>query len=232
MGAGNSSSVVAQRVPGLLLLWMLYAAVFFPSIIYANSPANATIPILDEKGLSGWEEERFKGKTSYKIVELGGDQVSEAVSRASASGIYKRQAVNIKDYPYLNWRWRIENKLDTGNEMEKSGDDYVARVYLLIDGGLRFWNSRAMSYVWANQSEAGSIWDNAYAGDSVIMFALKSAKDPTGTWLHEKRNVYEDLKTVFGEEIATVDAVAVMTDTDDSNSTALTYYADIFFSAE
>ena len=116
--------------------------------------------------------------------------------------------------------------------MEKSGDDYAARVYLLIDGGLLFWNRRAISYVWANRSETGSVWDNAYAGDSVKMLALKSAKEPTRTWLHEKRNVYEDFKAVFGEEIATVDAVAVMTDTDDSNSTALTYYADIFFSAE
>lgn len=116
--------------------------------------------------------------------------------------------------------------------MEKSGDDYVARVYLLIDGGLLFWNRRAISYVWANQSEADSVWDNAYAGGSVIMLALKSANDPTGTWLYEKRNVYEDSKMVFGEEIATVDAVAVMTDTDDSNSTALIYYADILFSAE
>ena len=64
------------------------------------------------------------------------------------------------------------------------------------------------------------------------MFALKFAEDPTGTWLHEKRNVYEDLESVFGEEITSVHLVAVMTDIDDSNSTALTCYADIFFSAE
>lgn len=64
------------------------------------------------------------------------------------------------------------------------------------------------------------------------MFALKSAEDPTGTWLREKRNVYENLKSVFGEEITSVHVAAVMTDTDDSNSTALTCYDDIFFSAE
>lgn len=64
------------------------------------------------------------------------------------------------------------------------------------------------------------------------MSALKTAEDPTGTWLHGKRNVYEDLESVFGEEITSVHVVAVMTDTDDSNSTALSCYADIFFSAE
>lgn len=207
-------------------------AVLFSAVVSGDSLTNNIIPVLNEEGLSGWDEEKFKGKTLYKVVELEGEQVLQAVSRTSASGIYKRQTVNIKDFPYLNWRWRIESRLNTRDEMVKSGDDYAARVYLLIDGGLFFWNRRALSYVWANQSLAGSVWDNAYAGESVRMFALKSAKDPTESWLYEKRNVYEDLKAVFGEEITSVDAVAVMTDTDDSNSTAITYYADIFFSAE
>lgn len=43
------------------------------------------------------------------------------------------------------------------------------------------------------------------------MFVLKSAEDPTVTWLHEKHNDYEDLKSVFGEEISSIHAVAVMT---------------------
>jgi hypothetical protein len=47
-----------------------------------------------------------------------------------------------------------------------------------------------MSGLISRQPAAGSAWDNANAGDSVKMFALKTAEDPTGTWLHEKRNVY------------------------------------------
>ncbi|HDH15310.1 MAG TPA: DUF3047 domain-containing protein, partial [Gammaproteobacteria bacterium] len=56
--------------------------------------------------------------------------------------------------------------------------------------------------------------------------------DATKKWLTEKRNVYEDLKKVFGKEISTIDAVAVMTDTDDSGSKAKSYYSDIFFSVD
>ena len=232
MESSYCHGMVAFRMPARALPFILYLTVFFSSAVFGEALSNDIIPVLNEKGLSGWEEERFKGKTTYKVVELEGEKVLQAVSRTSASGVYKRQTVNIKDYPYLNWRWRIESRLNTGDEMAKSGDDYAARVYLLIDGGLLFWNRRALSYVWAKQSLAGSVWDNAYAGESVRMLALKSAKHPTGVWLYEKRNVYEDLKAVFGEEITSVDAVAVMTDTDDSNSSALSYYADIFFSAE
>ncbi|MEX1333133.1 MAG: DUF3047 domain-containing protein [Arenicellales bacterium] len=54
--------------------------------------------------------------------------VLQAVSRSSASAIYSSQTVNLKDYSYLNWRWRIDSRLDTGNEKVKSSDDYAACV--------------------------------------------------------------------------------------------------------
>lgn len=223
--------MVSGRMPGILDWRMLVMIVFSPIVFAGSSSDNRLAILTDGQDFANWQEKSFKGNTLYKFVELEIQQVLQALSNASASGIYKRQSINIKEYPYLNWRWRIDNKLDVTDERKKSGDDYAARVYLVIDGGLFFWKSKALSYVWSNQSSAGDIWDNAYAGNSVKMFALKSSADPTSTWLHEKRNVFEDLKAVFGKEITTVDAVAVMTDTDDSKSSAVSYYADIFFSA-
>jgi hypothetical protein len=108
--------------------------------------------------------------------------------------------------------------------------DYLKN--LLFNHKYFFWKSLAISYVWANKSEKGEIWNNAFAGDAVKMFALRSAEDATGTWKIEKRNVYEDLKKAFGEAISTIDAVAIMTDTDNSSSKAKAYYADIYFSVD
>jgi len=198
----------------------------------ADHPNQQTISSFKEKGLADWEEKSFKGNTSYQVVDLDGMKVLQAISQASASGLYKIYRINLKETPYMNWRWRIENRIDSGDETTKSGDDYAARVYLIIDGGYLFWKTRALSYVWANSAVKGSVWDNAFAGKSVKMLALRSAGDETKKWLIEKRNVYEDLKKVFGEEISTIDAVAVMTDTDNSKSRARTYYTDIYFSVD
>lgn len=184
-----------------------------------------------EMGLADWEQKSFKGNTSYKVLELDGEHVLQADSQRSASGIYKNTTIKLQEYPYLNWRWRIENKIDSGDERSKRGDDYAARIYVVIDGGLLFWKSIALSYVWANQADKGTVWNNAYAGDSVKMLALRSSDDVTGTWYTEKRNVYEDLKKVFGKEISSIDSVAIMTDTDDSGTKARSYYAEIYFSA-
>jgi hypothetical protein len=52
------------------------------------------------------------------------------------------------------------------------------------------------------------------------------------TWVTHKRNVWADLREQFGEHIVSVDAVALMTDTDNSGGHAQASYGDIWFSAE
>lgn len=64
-----------------------------------------------------------------------------------------------------------------------------------------------------------------------MMLALRNSSQPPGIWVNESRNVYQDLKQVFGEEIRYVDAVAIMTDTDNTGGSARAAYSDLYFSA-
>jgi hypothetical protein len=156
--------------------------------------------------------------------------VLQAVSNNSASGLFKQQKIDLQKTPYLNWQWRIENRLGKINEQSKSGDDYAARVYIVIDGGLAFWRTKAINYVWVSNSKKGKIWPNAFVGDQAKMIALRSDDAQIGTWYQEKRNIRQDLKNFFGENFNTIDAVAIMTDTDNSKGLATAYYGDIYFS--
>jgi hypothetical protein len=36
----------------------------------------------------------------------------------------------------------------------QAGDDYAARIYVIHDGGLFAWRTRAINYVWANSQPA------------------------------------------------------------------------------
>jgi hypothetical protein len=109
------------------------------------------LPVGDfsSSNLEAWKEKTFSGNTIYKIVSLQDRVVLMAESQRSASGLFKRTNIDISKYPYLNWSWRIENRLNTGNEKIKSGDDYAARVYVVIEGGLLPWRTKAVNYVWA-----------------------------------------------------------------------------------
>jgi len=201
------------------------------SLSYAE-PAEEKIMLaaFSTGSLEQWESKQFKNQTLYQLVELDGSRILKADSNDSASGLFKTQRIDLQKTPVLNWRWRIENHLNTSNEQVKSGDDYAARVYVVISGGLAFWQTKAINYVWANASAKGAVWPNAYAGKSAVMIAMRSAADPTGTWFSEKRDVLADLKQHFGEDVRYIDAVAIMTDTDDSKGKATSYYGDIYFS--
>jgi len=224
--------MVVQCYRSVIGSLVLILSVSYSATLLAESVVKQQISNFSTNGLAGWEEKSFKGNTVYLVVNLDGEKVLQASSQASASGLYKKHHINLKQTPYLNWRWRIDNRINSGDETTKSGDDYVARVYLIMDGGVFFWNTSALSYVWANTAAKGSTWDNAYAGKSVKMLTLRSAGDETKKWLTEKRNVYADLKQLFGKEITTIDAVALMTDTDNSGSAAKSYYTDIHFSKD
>lgn len=144
----------------------------------------------------------------------------------------KKIQIDIRKYPFLNWSWRIENRLVTENEKTKSGDDYAVRIYVVIDGGIFIWRTKAVNYVWANHATKGEIWENAFAGKHSMMIALRNRQDKLSTWYTEKRNVFEDLKRLFGTELHFIDAVAIMTDTDNSHGQVKAYYGDIYFSKE
>jgi hypothetical protein len=208
---------------------------FFLSLMAFNIAQGADrirIGDFSSGSLQDWQAQSFKGQTQYRFVEENGRKVLKADSSASASGLFKKQRIDLTKTPFLNWRWRIENGLGKLNEQVKSGDDYAARVYVVIDGGLAFWRKKALNYVWASSSPKGDIWPNAFAGKHVMMVALRSYEDRTAVWYEEKRNILEDLRKQFGEDISTIDAVAIMTDTDNAGGRATAYYGDIFFSAK
>ena len=152
-----------------------------------------------------------------------------ASSNNSASGLYTEVNIDLMKTPYLHWTWRVDNILKGASEKTRAGDDYPARIYLIKDGGLLFWNTRALNYVWASQQPINSSWPSAFTHKS-IMIAVQSGAEKLKTWQHQRRNVLEDIKNILGEDFTSIDAVAIMTDTDNSHSKAQAYYSDIYFS--
>ncbi len=206
------------------------------TLLTAATTALATQPLFigrfSAHNLHGWQEKAFSDATRYRLLRLDGETVLAAESERSASGLVRRIRVDLHRYPWLNWRWRIERRLDSRDEKTRPGDDYAARLYVIASGGLAFWNTRAVNYVWARQSHKGEAWPNAFAGDRAMMLALRSGDDGTASWYSEKRNVREDFKALHGSDIRYIDAVALMTDTDNGAGRVTAYYGDIFFTAE
>jgi len=213
------------------IILILILCIFSGGFSHAGEPDTIPVGEFSTQKLTGWFSKKFVSETEYSLVLVDGRVVLKAASRNSASGLIKKIRVDIKKYPFLNWRWRIENRLfGSFDEKQKSGDDYAARIYVIVDGGLAFWNTRALNYVWAKNSPKGDTWPNAFAKDNAIMTAVRSSETPVSAWYTEKRNIHEDFKNLFGKEIRFIDAVVLMSDTDNTQKEVTAYYGDIYFS--
>ncbi|MFH2058906.1 MAG: DUF3047 domain-containing protein [Pseudomonadota bacterium] len=215
-----------------VFIFMVWSSFFILPLLYADSPV-LLVGQFSQSNLDNWESKKFEGETQYSLSVAEGKKALKAVSINSASGLIRKIRVDIEKYPYLNWSWRIENRIDgTFDETLKSGDDYAARIYVVVSGGLAFWNTRAVNYVWARHARKGDIWPNAFAGKNAMIIALRSWETPISTWMTEKRNIKKDMKNLFGRDIQYIDAVVLMSDTDNTKKNVTAFYGDIYFSSE
>lgn len=201
---------------------------------------------------ASWEPlafEKVHKHTEYMLVEDNGTVVVRAVGRASASGLVRKVDVDPMRYPVVEWRWKVENVLEKGDVTRKEGDDYPARLYItfkydsskvgfferakyeairLVRG--QYPPVAAINYIWESKSPVGSIVPNPYT-DRVMMIVLQSGKENVGRWISESRNLVEDYRKAFGGDPPHISGVALMTDTDNTQESAVAYFGDIVFRA-
>ncbi len=180
--------------------------------------------------LNNWQPQIFSGETLYTFVndEKRDLQVLMSDSNGTASGLLYHQSIDLEQTPWLNWSWKANAILTGLDETQKTGDDFTARLYVIIDGGLFFWKTQALNYVWSSSHVKGESWTNPYTSNAT-MFAVESGEAALGTWQYYSRNLRDDFKAILGKDIRYIDAVAIMTDTDNSQQKATAYYGDIFF---
>ena len=74
-------------------------------------------------------------------------------------------------------------------------------------------------------------WPSPYTKKSIDN-VLATTKDNWNEWVTVKANVKEDFKKFHDLDVNELDGLALMVDTDNSKMKAVTYYQNIFFSAD
>lgn len=179
-----------------------------------------------------WQIKEWKGKADIQLVS--DDTVKEALcmkSNRTSTALYKKLELDIKSSPFLNWQWKVTKIPEKGDVRAKVTDDQAAQIYVIFPKFPSQINSRMLGYIWDSNAPVGS--EVTSAKSSMIKYiVLKSGTKELGKWLSEKRNVYEDYKRLFNEEPPTVGSVALMIDSDDTKSSAESFFGDIYLSAD
>ncbi len=200
--------------------------------------------------VTGWEVLKpapNANDTRYSLVRDGDKTVLKAQADTAMSGLTYPIRVNIRDFPLLQWRWKISAPIKTADMTTKAGDDYAARIYVMFDypseklpfgtrAKLRIAESiygqkiptAALNYVWDNRQPVGTIQPNTYT-DRARMVVLQSGAAKAGQWVTETRDLAADFRAAFGEEAPDVVAIALATDTDNTGESATAWYGDLEF---
>ncbi len=219
----KSQKLFRVKVSALLVLAFIFIPIFSQQDII-------NVGDFSSMDISGWDQKSFSGETLYKIESQSELSYLYASADKSASALYKKVKIDLEKTPYLNWSWRVDKPLPELNEQIKLGDDYSARIYVIVRRGFVPWETNALNYVWSSNEAPKIFWPNAFT-DKAMMIPLRTSLDATHVWASEKVNVKVDFEKYFGVEVDTVDGVAIMVDTDNSELQAAASFGDIFFSS-
>lgn len=204
---------------GLLIVGMMALA----------TPSFASPLEFAPRDILAWQRESFQGETAY---EMDGDALRARCSD-SASGHFLKREIDLRLTPIIEWSWRVDTVFDGPvDERSKAGDDFPARLYVVRDGGVAIWRTRAINYVWASVAPAGSSWPNPFASQAHMVALRSGVPAAPGEWVTERRNIRDDFRRYHGRDVETIDAVAIMTDCDNRGAAAEAWYGAVRLLAE
>jgi hypothetical protein len=184
--------------------------------------------------LAGLEIRKVRGadnKTVYTVGSNENGNFLKAVADNAASGLGKEIKIDLNKTPFINITWKIEQDLPGIKENTKKGHDFAARVFAVKKTGATPLSNRAINYVFSSNNNVGMNWPSPYTKKSIDN-VLATTKDNLNEWVTVKANVKEDFKKFHDLDVNELDGLALMVDTDNSKMKAVTYYQNIFFSAD
>ena len=170
-------------------------------------------------------------KTEYIVGKNENGNFLKAVANNSASGLGKEIKINLNKTPYLNITWKVEKDLNGIDERSKKGHDYAARVFVVKKTGATPLSNRAMNYVFSSNEDVNVFHHSPFTKKS-IDYVLATTKDNLNEWVTVKVNVKEHFQRFHNLELDEINGVAIMADTDNSKLSSISYYQNIYFSAE
>ena len=210
--------------------------IFITSLIFLSSVYAETVKVFEftEKELSALEIRKVRGadnKTSYTVGSNENGNYLKAVADNAASGLGKEIKIDLNKTPFINITWKIEKDLRGIKENTKKGHDYAARVFAIKKTGATPLSNRAINYVFSSNSEVGENRPSPYTKKSIDN-VLATTKDNLNEWVTVKANVKEDFKKFHDLDVNELDGLAIMADTDNSKMKSISYFQNIFFSAQ
>jgi hypothetical protein len=200
-----------------------------------------------EPPVDGWHDVALPGKprTLYRWHGEGAQRELHASADASAS-MFRRRILPGTATPHeIRFSWWVHALPEGADVGAAEATDAAARVMLAFGGDthrlsqrnqLMFELARTLSgeappyatlvYVWDAKAPVGSVIVHPRS-DRVRKIVVESGTASLRQWRSYRRSLADDFRLAFGEAPGPLQAVAVMTDADNTRSRLTTRYRDI-----
>lgn len=208
----------------------------------------------DDQFPAGWNLKWFFGKSrkgTYKWVVEDGIKAVKMRSDASLIFLAKQVAIDLKEYPFVSWKWKVENILKGNDESTAAGDDHPIRIFFVFQPDTSkqsvwfrvkrfFWldiihghpmGGRFIEYLWSRNRKPGYIIRDP-SNPRQKLVVIEGGKEKLGIWLSYQRNLYEDFKNLYHEDPRRLIYIGILNDTDQTGQKATSYIADLIFHEE
>ena len=183
---------------------------------------------VDEKGLPlDWELKEKEGTPIIKLEKEDDIYALHLISEQSSFGLTKKINIDIKEYPYINFRWKVIELPRNGDFRKKETDDQAAQIYVAF--GTFKLTAKIVGYLWENKAPK-LITGVSPAWSKTRVIVLESGPEKIGKWVCEKRNIYNDYKELFEKEPPKAELVSLYINSQHSKSRAESYFGEIYFS--
>jgi hypothetical protein len=231
----------------LAITWWLTAALAL--VACQHVPVSAPTTHAPTRWTDGWQPFALPGKTStiYSASHEGGRWVLHAKSERSASMVRRALRIEPEQLGTVNFSWKVASLLPEADVREIETGDAVVRVLLAFDGDAGRLSARTrmmfdlaqtlggepppfatLMYVWDSQADVESLVVHKRS-DRIRKIVLESGPVHLGQWRSYRRDVRADYRRAFGEDPGALIGVAIMTDSDNTQSRAEAWYGEISF---
>ena len=169
-----------------------------------------------------WKLRKESGRSVYSLREEGGRRFLRGVAGRIGIQAGREVAWNLEAYPILAWSWRPIEFPTSSDERKSGANDSALSVYAVFPSSAV--SVKSVKYVWSRVVPAGTHLTSS-AGNTQVRILRSSAQ--AGQWADEQVNVREDYQKYFGgSEVPKPGGIAVLTDSDDTKSSAQGDYAN------
>src|SRR5215510_838984 len=172
-----------------------------------------------------WKLRKDTANGAYRVAEESGLRFLRATVKGLGVQAAKEYEWDLSAYPMLVWSWRPLEFPKGADERDSSTNDSVLAVYMLVPYS-KVRGPKAVKYIWSEKVPAGTRLDSN-TGLTQVRVLRSGAPEKKGEWVEERVNVLEDYKKYFDVNEAPKPAgIAVLTDSDDTKSSAQGDYAN------